>query len=334
MIVKSYILEQNIYTAQTYKSILFYGENDGIKDDFKKKLIKEKKEFEVIKFFQDELLKNETLLFNTIKTPSLFNSKKLIFIYEVTERIQKQLFESLESLDQDIKIIIFSGALDKKSKIRNYYEKEKEIAAIACYEDNDRTLIDYVGNKLKGYSGLSGEIINLIIQNSYQNRNIISAEITKIKNYFLQKNINEKDLRELLNIKDDSNFEKIRDASLLGEKHKVNKLIGEMHFLPEDNIYYLYQMNNRIIKLIELNEINVNTKDIDVAMNSIKPKIFWKDKPIFTLQLKKWNTNSLKYAMNEIGETELLMKENSYIKNDVLIKNLLINLCSVVSKSV
>ena len=107
-----------------------------------------------------------------------------------------------------------------------------------------------------------------------------------------------------------------------------------MHFLPEDNIYYLYQMNNRIIKLIELNEINVNTKDIDVAMNSIKPKIFWKDKPIFTLQLKKWNTNSLKYAMNEIGETELLMKENSYIKNDVLIKNLLINLCSVVSKSV
>lgn len=334
MIVKSYILEQNIHTAQTYKSILFYGENDGIKDDFKKKLIKEKKEFEVIKFFQDELLKNETLLFNTINTPSLFNSKKLIFIYEVTERIQKQLFESLESLDQDIKIIIFSGALDKKSKIRNYYEKEKEIAAIACYEDNDRTLIDYVGNKLKGYSGLSGEIINLIIQNSYQNRNIISAEITKIKNYFLQKNINEKDLRELLNIKDDSNFEKIRDASLLGEKHKVNKLIGEMHFLPEDNIYYLYQMNNRIIKLIELNEINVNTKDIDVAMNSIKPKIFWKDKPIFTLQLKKWNTNSLKYAMNEIGETELLMKENSYIKNDVLIKNLLINLCSVVSKSV
>lgn len=331
MIIKSYILEQNIHIVKDYNSVLFYGENEGIKDDFKKNLIKEKKEFEIKKFFQDELLKNDNLLFDTLKTPSLFNSKKIIFIHEVSEKLQKQLLTSLNFLDRDTKIIIFAGNLDKKSKIRNYFEKEKKIAAIACYEDNDRTLINYVNNKLKGYKGLSGNIINLIIQNSYQNRNIINLEIIKIKDYFLDKTINERDLRELLNIKDDSNFDKIRDATLLGEKIKVNKLIGQMQFLSEDNFYYLNQMNNRIIKLLELTNININTKDSEVAIDSVRPNIFWKDKPIYILQMKKWNNDSLKYAMDEVSETEILMKKNSHIKNDILIKNLLVNLCKKVS---
>ena len=334
MIIKSYILEQNILVVKDYNSVLFYGENEGIKNDFKRNLIEKEKEFEIIKFFQDELLKNNNLLFETINTPSLFNSKKIIFIYEVSEKLQKQLLTNLDFINQDTKIIIFAGNLDKKSKIRNFFEKEKKIAAIACYEDNDRTLINYVSNKLKGYKGLSGEIINLIIQNSYQNRNIINAEIIKIKDYFLDKKINEKDMRELLNIKDNSNFDKIRDASLLGDKIKVNKLIGEMQFLPEDNFYYLNQMNNRIIKLVELSNINTNTKDSEIAIDSIKPKIFWKDKPIYISQMRKWNIESLKYAMNEVSETEILMKKNSYIKNDILIKNLLVNLCKKVSSFV
>lgn len=334
MIIKSYILDQNIRVVKDYNSVLFYGENEGIKNDFKENLIEKEKEFEIIKFFQDELLKNNNLLFKTINTPSLFNSKKIIFIYEVSEKLHKQLLTNINFINQDTKIIIFAGNLDKKSKIRNFFEKEKKFAAIACYEDNDRTLINYISNKLKGYKGLSGEIINLIMQNSYQNRNTINAEIIKIKNYFLDKTINEKDMRELLNIKDNSNFDKIRDASLLGDKIKVNKLIGEMQFLPEDNFYYLNQMNNRITKLVELSNININTKDSEIAIDSIKPKIFWKDKPTYILQMRKWNTESLKYAMNEVSETEILMKKNSYIKNDILIKQLLVNLCKKVSSFV
>ena len=93
-------------------------------------------------------------------------------------------------------------------------------------------------------------------------------------------------------------------------------------------------MNNRIIKLVELSNINTNTKDSEIAIDSIKPKIFWKDKPIYISQMRKWNIESLKYAMNEVSETEILMKKNSYIKNDILIKNLLVNLCSKVSSFV
>ena len=321
------MIENNIALLEQYEHVLLYGENEGIKEDIKNKIKEKNKDSEIIIFFQEEIMNNKNILSEQINNSSLFNLKRIIFLHEITDKSFTQIKECIENKKENVRIYIFSSILEKKSKIRNHFEKNDKLGIIPCYKDNERTLANYINFKLKGYKGLSPQIISLIISNSSQDRKIINNEITKIKSFFTEQNISLKELEELLNIKFNRDFNEIRDASLLGNKLKVNRLLGEIQFQPEDFMFYLNNMNNRVVKLLEIKNISKDTNDYEVALDVLKTKVFWKDKPIYIEQLKKWSKNKLINAINMIGNTEIIMKKNSQIKNDTLLKNLFINIC-------
>jgi len=327
VILKSYIVEANIKQLDNYNCTLFYGENIGIQEDVREKLKKENKDSECINLFQDEIIKNNQTLYSHIDNTSLFSAKKSIFILEASDKIL-EVIKNIGEKNLDVKIFIFSNMLDKKSKLRSYFEKEKKMAVIACYQDNERTLSNYILTKLNKQSGLNQEILNIIISNSHMDRRIIKSETEKISIFFQGKVIEKNTLLELLNIKNNTNFDKIRDAIFLGDKIKTNTLLAEIQFLQEDNFYYINKINDRTKKLIEIININMNTNDIELAMESLKPKIFWKDKPAYLHQLKKWSLEELLKVLEVVSKTEILMKKNSNINNDVLVKSLLIGICS------
>jgi|TARA_B110000211_G_C14073635_1_gene551060 DNA polymerase-3 subunit delta len=333
VILKSYIVEQNLEVLNDYQAVLLYGENDGLKDDIKYKLKILNQNSEIISIFESEIIKNKKILYENIINESLFNEKKIIFIQLATDKILNEIFESLEKNNKNAKIYIFSGNLDKKSKLRNAFEKEKKIAIFPCYPDNERTLINYINKKLENFKGVTGELISIIITNSSSNRKIIQNEIVKIKSFFSNKEITKAQLLKILNIKNDTGFEEIRDAALMGRRDKTNKLLSEIDILNEDSFYYLNNLNYRILKLIEIQNSNKVFNNYEKTLENIKPPIFWKDKPIYLQQVKKWNLEKLNKIANEIGNVELLMKKNSLIKNDVVVKNLIITLSKEASIS-
>ena len=326
MILKSYIVEQNLEILNNYTATLIYGENDGIKNDIRSKLKDNNKDAEIIIFFEDEILKNKNFLYENIINESLFNQKKIIFIQRASDKILNEISESLKKKIKNCKIYIFSENLEKSSKLRNLFEKNKSLAIFPCYQDNERTLINYISKELNGYKGLTGELINLIITNSNMNRKIIQNELIKIKDFFSEKNLNKEQLSEILNIKSNTTFNEVRDSALIGDRKKINKLLSEICLLNEESFFYLNNLNHRITKLLEIQIINENFNNYEQTIENLKPLIFWKDKPIYVEQLKKWNLNKLKKAARKIGETEILMKKNSNLRNDILIKNLLITL--------
>ena len=327
MILKSYIVEQDVSVLENYQATLIYGQNNGIKEDIKQKIRDKNNNSEIIIFFEEELLKNKNILFQNIVNESLFNEKKIIFIYEASDKIFDQVYECVEKENKNIKINIFSHNLEKKSKLRNLFEKNTNLAIFPCYEDNERTLIAYINKELKEYKGLTGEIINLIIYNSNTDRRIIKSELVKIKYFFLNKKITKEEVFEILNIKDDTSFDKIRDSALSGDKIKINKLLSEMELLNVDAFFYLNSLNYRVMKLQEVIRISDGKSNrYEQALESLKPPIFWKDKPIIVQQLKKWNIKKLTQLAAKISETEVLMKKNSYVRNDIVIKDFIINL--------
>ena len=72
MILKSYNLEKSLKTLEKYKIFLFYGENEGLKKDFKVNLKNSYKDCEILNFYQDDITKNENNLINEVKNRSLF----------------------------------------------------------------------------------------------------------------------------------------------------------------------------------------------------------------------------------------------------------------------
>ena len=333
MILKSFLVESNLSTIEGYNLNLFYGENIGLKDEIKYEIKKKYNKFEQINFSQDDIIKNEKLLDQQINNASLFSDKKIIFINEVSDKIKNKISEIIEKPNKDIKIFLFSQNLEKKSVIRNLFEKNKKIAITPCYQDNHRTLSNYLLKKLKDYEGINQDIINLIIDNSGLDRKVLSNEIDKIRSLFINKKIENQKVVNLLNSAYNIDFDKLRDSSLEGDKEKLNKNLSNITLQSEDAYFYLNNLNLRIKKLVQLQNQYFKDKNVELAMDNITPKIFWKDKPNFLKQMKKWNLKKLEIAIKSIIDAEILMKTKFNNYNTIIIKNLLIKLYSLANST-
>ena len=332
MILKSYIIEQNINSLAQYKMILFYGENQGIKKEFKDNLKTIHKNKEVLNLFQEEIIKAKDFLINEISSQSLFVEKKLIFINEANDKMLNILEELNEYIQED-RIFIFGDVLDKKSKLRSYFEKSKEHASVACYQDNEFGLKKIIRNKLAGYSGIDNQTINLIIQSSGLDRGKIYNEIEKIKNCFKEKKIEIEKLENLLNLKTNDDFSQLKDEAIKGNKFNTNKLLSETIFQTENSVYYLNSINQRINKLNDIENLKHKEKNLDTIINQLKPPVFWKDKPILIEQSKKWNKKRLQEILKKTYNAEIELKSNSMIRKDLLLKMLILDLCSTANFS-
>ena len=328
MIHKSYLIEQDMRKLEKNIS-LFYGENLGLIDDFKQIIKKLYKNSTIIRLNEEEIIKKNIILFREINNKSLFKEEKIIFIDQVTDKLLDVIKEA-EKNDGDSKIYLFSGILEKKSKIRNYFEKSNHCNVIPCYEDNEITLKKIIIAELKNFQGLTSQNINMIIENTNLSRARLKNELQKIKDFFQNKSLNSEDLEKLLNIKTNDNFDKLKDAALLGNKKNTNRLLSDTIFEAEKNIYYLNTINQRLIKLLEINN---NNNNLEKAVSDLRPPIFWKDKQNFISQAKMWNKKKIKKIMKNTYDIEMQIKTNSLIDKQTLIKKLLIDLCELANAS-
>ena len=327
MILKSFELERNIKSILNYKFILIYGENIGLKESLKKRIVDLNKNAEVINLYLEDITKNKNIILNEIKNISLFNEEKIIIINQVNEKIYSEI-ESLINVKENIRIIIITDLLDKRSKLRNLFEQEKDYAIVPCYKDNDITLRKLVQNELKDFSNLNPNTINMIISYSNLNRKTILNNIEKIKSFYEKKILSEDSLEILLNSDRNEMFENIRDAALDGDKKKLNDLLGNFNFTNEDAYLYLNMINYRLIKLLEIHRQNLNNSNYNHTISNMKPPIFWKDKPLFLKLLQKWDKQKVIEALQYLGKTEKKIKNNSALNTLTVVKNSITNICT------
>ena len=329
MIIKNYQFNINTELTKKYKALLLYGVNEGVKKEFIEKIKQENKKAEIYTFFEEEILKNNQLFFDNIFNNSLFEENKIIILHSATDKIFNIVDECLNKLDQNIKLYIIANNLDKKSKLRKLFEDSKNEGIIPLYEDDERTLLNYIKKELNEFRGLTNEICNLIISNSKLDRRLIQSEITKLKIFFNDKIIKKEHLENLLNVKKESDFDEIRDSAITGEKVKLNKLLSSSKFNKEDLFFFL---NSLIFKFKKMKDLLSNKeKNVESIINNAKPAIFWKEKPILKKQLNIWSKKNIDKIINTLNETEILAKKNSQIESSVIFNNLLVNICNEAS---
>ena len=330
MIHKSYRLEENISSIRENIS-LFYGENLGLKNDLRNKIRDFFRGALIKNLDQEEILADENEFFSELLNKSLFEDTKIFFINQVNDKILR-LIKEIEGKENNQKIFLFCELLDRRSKLRNYFEKSNTLGIVPCYTDNEISLKKIILNKLKGYTGLTTQNLNIILENCSLDRSKLNNELNKIATFFENKIIDTNKLETLLNLKVNDSFDLLKDQALIGDMNKTNKLISETILENEKNIFYLSIINQRLMKLLEVNEIAKNGK-IEDAIGKIKPPIFWKDKAIFSLQARKWNKCKLKKMLDHTYKVELKIKSNSQITQGLLIKKLLVDICCLANAS-
>ena len=319
MIVKNYEVQKNKSNFSKYNFFLLYGENLGLKKDIRKfiktAITQKSNDVEILFLYEDEILDNEENFYNSIYTGSLFNSKKIITIYEATDNIIKKISNIYDKYPENVFLIIFSEILEKRSKLRNFFETNKKTICIPCYLDSEKDLEIIAQSELKKNNiKLSQEAVNLLIEKSNSDRNNLRNEIEKIHSYSLhKKKLELNDLKSLINFSGDYKSDIFINECLCGNIKQYKKIISELYVNTVYQILLLRILSSKIQRLLKIKAEGNKSNNVDNLINTIKPTIFWKEKPLVKKQLSIWSLNDLKKMIGEINNTELLCKKNPHI---------------------
>ena len=308
MIIKSY--EINKINFDQNKLVLLYGKNEGFKNEATNNLIKNKDE--VTKYEEKEILENINDFIESILSKSLFESEKIVIIKRVTDKILKIIDEIDSKNIEDIKIILNADNLEKKSKLRSLFEKDKRYVCVPFYPDTDQTLSKLTYNFLKKKNILiSQSNINLIVNKCNGDRETLLNELNKIE-YFSKngKKITTENISKLTNLIENHSISELIDNCLVKDKKKIVNILNENNFNNEDCILITRTFLNKAKKILKLSSEFQNNKNIDLTISSAKPPIFWKDKEITKQQIYKWTPENIKQLIYKLSEIELLIKKN------------------------
>ena len=318
MILKSF--ELNKLNLNNHNFYLFYGDNEGFKDEVIKNLFEKNYLDKIHRYEEKEILDNTNNFFNSVLTKSFFDNEKLIIINRATDKIREVVEELIKKNPEDIKIILNSKNLEKKSTLRKIFEKEKSTICVPFYEDNNQTLNSIISLFFRDKKiPISQQLVNVLIERSRGDRKNLNNELEKIRNYSLnKKNLNLEEIIKLTNLADNYSASELVDHSLAKNTRKTVTILNENNYSDEDNIIIIRTLLNKLKRLVKIYELVDEKNNIEQAISACKPPIFWKDKPLVIQQIRSWKKDDLKNLIYKTNEIELLIKKNSTLAKNIL----------------
>ena len=312
------------YEIEKFKNktnyFLFYGENDGQKQDVILANFSQFTKENTYKYTEKDVIENKQIFLENIYSKSFFEKEKLILISDVSDKILNLIEEIIASNINDVVIILIAKRLEKKSKIRSYFEKTKETLIVPFYEDTPQTLLSIAKKILiENKINLSSENVNLIIERSQGDRISLKNELQKIINLCQNnKKIELEDILKLTNLSENYSAGELVDNCLSKNKKKTLNILNENIPSSEDNILILRTFLNKLKRLRKL-RLNLNeNSNVDQVIASFRPPIFWKDKNIIKQQIKMWKLNDIETFIIDLNNVERLIKRNPQISNQII----------------
>ena len=292
---------------------LLYGANSGFKEEVIEKYFTKDFDGKIQKYEEIEVLNNYENFISDLLNKSFFDNKKMIVITRTTDKILKLVNELLEKNITDIQILINSDALEKKSKLRNFFEKEKSVVCVPFYDDDTKTLSLMANNFFREKNiSISREILNLIVDRCRGDRQNLKTELEKISSLLIsKKKIDIEDVIILTNLAENYSISELVDNCLSKNVFKTNKILNENNFSSDESILILRTLLSKTKRLLSLGKDYQQNNNIDITLSSYKPPIFWKDKEIVKNQILKWKIKDIENLLFSLKDIELASKKHS-----------------------
>ena len=312
MILKFY--EVNKINFSNNNLILLHGKNEGLKKDTISEFISRNKDNKIFNYDENEILENTISFYNTILNGSLFENNKLVIINRSTDKLLPILAQLCEKDNLDVIIIVNADVLDKKSKLRSFFEKDKKLISIAFYPDTNDTLIKFTKNffnKIK--IPISFENINIIVERCSGDRKFLKNELEKLSQFVKnKKKIETTDIIKLTNLTENFSVNELIDMCLSKNKKKTISILNENNFGSDDCILIIRTFLIKSKRLLQLlNDYKIN-KDLNKTISNANPPIFWKEKEIVKQQIKSWTPENIKGVIYSLNIIEIQVKTNAY----------------------
>jgi|TARA_B100000795_G_scaffold90688_1_gene65956 DNA polymerase-3 subunit delta len=311
MIIKFFEVEK--VDLKTKQFFLLYGENQGLKNEIIEKKFKKNYSSNTYNYEENDILNNKENFFNTILSKSFFENEKLIIINRASDKLKEIVEEIIEKNITDLILVLNANILEKKSKLRSLFEKQKQTICVPFYADTNQTLIIVVNNFFKKNKiAISQQAINLMVERCRGDRQNLNNELQKVQSFIKNRSkIEIKDLLKLTNLAENYDVSELIDGCLAKNKKKTINILNENNYSLEDCILIIRTFLIKSKRLLKLSQSYIEKNNIDEVISSFKPPIFWKDKEIIKQQIKNWSHGNIENLIFKINEIELLIKKNS-----------------------
>ena len=325
MILKTFELRKISNNTIFY---LLYGKNEGLKAECINEIMN-KNNGKIFNYDEKQIKEQLEPFYENILSNSLFEDEKIIIINRGSDKIYEIIKDLIDRNLNNIKIIINAGILETRSKLRSLFEKGQNLVCIPTYPDNHDTLSKLTSNFFKSEKiSVSQQNINLIVEKCNGDRNNLYNELSKIKNFAINKEkISSQEILKLINLSENYGLSELIDNCLSKNKKKIINILNENNYNTEDCIIILRTFLSKAKRILKLaNQLELN-KDVNKTINTAKPPIFWKDKDIVKIQLNKWKPKKIKELIKSINNIELEIKKN-YGNSVLIITNFILEKAS------
>ena len=311
MIIKNNELQK--LKATKCNLYLLYGENRGFKNQFIYENLSSEFKENIFKYNESEILNDYNDFISNILNKSFFEEKKLLIISNVSEKILKLVEDFISSNIEDIKIIFVASILDKRSKLRNFFEKEKNTICIPFYSDQNRTLSFLASSFFKQKKiSISQEVINFLVERCRGDRSNLNNEMNKIYHYAFEKGkVSFEEVFKITNLAENFSINELIDNCLAKNKRKISAILNQNNFSDDDCILILRTMLNKSKRILKIKKEMNNIKNVDTIIATYKPPIFWKDKEIVKTQIMNWDAIEIENLIYKINDVEFIVKSNT-----------------------
>ena len=312
MILKNF--EVNKINIKKKNYYLLYGNNKGFINQVIKENFINKFNNNIYKYDESEVINNKSNFFDQILNNSFFENNKLIIISRTTDKSKVIIEEIIDKKISDIVFVFVAETLEKKSKLRKFFEDDKNTICIAFYPDTNLILSKIASEFFRERKiSISQSNINLIISKCNNDRGNLVNELNKIELLSLtNKKITTENILQLVNLNENHSIFSLVDNCLLKNQKKVIDIVNENSFGIEDCIIILKTFLNKTKKLLKLVKEFETNKNIDETISKAKPPIFWKEKEMVKNQIINWSPMKIKKLIFNLNEIELQIKKNNF----------------------
>ena len=251
-------------------------------------------------------------IISLISSPSLFAEKRIIECRLTTGKIgvngSKALTEILETLPDDILLIISSGKLEMAQQKSKWFKTlDKKGIIIQNWEVQSNQLVGWITRNMSQL-GLDSniEVANAIAYCTEGNLLASMQEIQKLKIAYPDGKIN---LREYLNQIDQQSQYSVFgmiDSALQGDTDKVNKVFNSLVDDSTPPVILVSSLYREIKNLVNMSiELKTN-QTIESILNN--HRVWQKRKPLISNALKKHSYQKLQKLLLRLGRIDRSLK--------------------------
>ena len=332
MIIKDFQIEKIVNENKDFLPILIYGPNEGLIRDHIGKIKSDylsDVDFEEVSITGKSLDLNPDTLTTSANSISMFNSYKLIILESLKDKNVSELESVINSAPTQTMLIVKADNLKKTSKLRKLFENNAQCYALACYEDDAKSMMRLIDNFMKENNiSIDRDIKNYLMQTLSTDRMISFNELQKISLFYANDDTtpNLEEIKNLLNDTSSNNLQKMNEAVMYGNTVKSSNILSKLLSEGSNPISILRSLINYLKRLQKVKVEMKKGSNFDNAIKFLRPPLFWKDKENFQQHCLRWPLNKIERNLSQLLDTEIDCKTNSKLSS-ILCERSILTIC-------